>query len=331
MTQTKIYGWLALSLICAGCAGNGHRDVKPGQPAFDDNRPAAYGKEFKEVNITSRLDRAVQKAYFFPANSATPRPLVVSLHTWSGNYAQKDSLGILSVEANINYIHPDFRGPDTSGNACVSELAIGDIDDAIDYAIAHGKVDTSRIYVIGVSGGGYATLGMIMRSRHNIRKFSAWASISDLAAWYEECSIRHSKYARNILSCTQSGTGVLNEIVARQRSPLFWSLPSGLRSHSAICLYAGIYDGITGSVPITHSIHFYNMLLRQTGIADSKCYVSDEETLRLLVERKPLGDYGQIGGRAICLKKDCGSLHLVIFTGTHEMLTRYAFDQLLNN
>mgnify|MGYP002682023360 CR=1 FL=1 len=69
----------------------------------------------------------------------------------------------------------------------------GDIDDAIAYAKASAPVDDRFVFVTGVSGGGYATLGAYMRSHHNIRLCLAWVPISDLAAWYEESAARKSK------------------------------------------------------------------------------------------------------------------------------------------
>jgi len=295
---------------------------------FDDTRKTDWDKEFKIVEIKSKLDDNIQKAYFYNTKSKGSKPLIVSLHTWSGNYSQNDDLAKLCKQKNLNYIHPNFRGANWTTNSCCSKLALQDIDDAITFAINNSNVDTSKIFVIGVSGGGYATLSTFMKSKHNIKKFSAWASIADLFAWYSESKIRDINYAENILDCTSSKKS-LNIENAKQKSPIYWDTPTDKLKNSKLFIYAGIYDGIRGSVPITHSINFYNKLLKDLSVSDSSKYVSDNEKLKLLEFRRPLGDFGNIGGRKICLKKEYGNLSLIIFEGNHEMLTEFALDKLL--
>ncbi|MCD4770481.1 MAG: hypothetical protein K8R35_09980, partial [Bacteroidales bacterium] len=140
----------------------------------EDTRSVEWSKDFEIVEIKSKLDDNIQKAYFYKSKSDKLRPLLISLHTWSGNYNQIDELAELCKSKDLNYIHPDFRGANITKNACCSELAINDIDESITYAIENSNSDTTEIFVIGVSGGGYATLGAFMKSEHNIKKFSAW-------------------------------------------------------------------------------------------------------------------------------------------------------------
>lgn len=287
-----------------------------------------WAKDFEIVEIKSSSDNKIQKAYFYKSKKNKPQPLIVSLHSWSGYYSQKDSLAELSKQKDLNYIHPDFRGANLTKDACCSDLALTDIDDAISYAIENANVDTSRIYVIGVSGGGYATLSTFMKSKHKIKKFSAWASISDLLAWYNESKIRKNKYAADILACTDSGSGLI-ETRAKQKSPIYWDTPPGKLSNSTLSIYAGIYDGIQGSVPITHSINFYNKILTDMSVSDKSKYVSNKEKLDLLEFRSPLGDFGSISERKICLKKRFENIELIIFEGNHEMLTEFAFNELM--
>lgn len=188
------------------------------------NKPK-WGDEFKVVEIKSPLDGALQPAYFYKTRSTDPQPLVVSLHTWSNDYTQYDSINHFSSLKDYNYIHPNFRGVNNKKEACCSDLVISDIDASIDYAIENANVDTTRIFVIGTSGGGYATLAMFMKSKHKIRKFSSWVPLVDLVRWYEETKIRKLKYADEILSCTESTSGILNMEVARQKSPINWETP----------------------------------------------------------------------------------------------------------
>ena len=297
---------------------------------FDDTRNTDWDKDFKIVEIISGSDKQIQKAYFYKTSSKTPKPLIVSLHTWSGDYKQKDELSILCKQKDVNYIHPDFRGANTTVGACCSKLALADIDEAISYAIKHGNVDTSKIYVMGVSGGGYATLSAFMKSKHRVKKFSAWASITDLEAWYYESKILKNKYSKDILDCTGS-TLELNIENAKQRSPLYMRTPLGKVGQSELFIYAGIYDGIQGSVPITHSINFYNKLLADVGVKDKSKYVTDKEKLDLLEFRRPLSNTGNISGRKICLLKEYKNIRLVVFEGNHEMLSEYALSEILKD
>jgi hypothetical protein len=253
---------------------------------------------------------------------------VVSLHSWSGTYEQKDELAALSKAKDLNYIHPDFRGVNWTKDACCSDLAMQDIDDAIDYAIKNSKVDLSRIYVIGSSGGGYATLATFMKSKHSIRRFSAWVPISDLPAWYAQSKIMGTKYAENILDCTSSKDS-LNLEIAKRKSPIYWKTPVEKLNTTELQIFAGVYDGIQGSVPITHSINFYNKVLKDKLINDSTLFVSDSEKLYLLEFRKALGNLGRIADRKVFLKKQSGNIGLTIFEGNHEMLTEYAFNELI--
>ncbi len=296
---------------------------------FDDTRKVKWDKDFEVIEIKSNMDNNIQKAYFYRSKSHKPRPLIVSLHTWSGYYKQYDPLAELCKSKDLNYIHPDFRGTNTTKEACCSELALNDIDESITYALGNAKVDTSKIFVIGASGGGYATICAFMKSKHRINKFSAWVPVSDLIAGFSESIIRQNKYAGNILDCTESINGILNKTNAKQKSPIYWNTPTEKLGYAELNIYAGVYDGIQGSVPITQSINFYNKLLTDLAVTDSSKYVTDKEILHLLEYRKPIGDSGKISNRRICLTRSFGNLKLVIFEGGHEMLTEYAIDELL--
>ena len=101
-------------------------------------------------------------------------------------------------------------------------------------------------------------------------------------------------------------------------------------NYSSLDIFTGVYDGIgNGVIPITHSINFYNKLLNDINEKDKSKYVSDKEKLSLLENRKPLGDYGFISGRKIFLSKDSHNISLTLFEGGHEILNKFAFEQLI--
>lgn len=295
---------------------------------FDDTRAGKWDKDFKVVNIKSTKDEITQKAYAYQTTAQTPQPLVISLHTWSADYKQDDEFHNQVKARNWNYIHPDFRGPNKNVDACVSELAIQDIDDAIDYALTNFNCDKEKIYVVGGSGGGYATLATFMKSKHKVAEFSAWSSISDIYWWYHQTKVRNLNYWQDILKCTDSPTGQLDEITAKSKSPLYWETPTQKLTTSKLKIYAGVNDGIQGSVPITQSINFYNKVLADINCSDSSQFVSNKETVQLLEKQTLLGDYGQIGNRKIILRKEYGNISLTIFYGKHEVLTDVVLQTL---
>ena len=285
----------------------------------------------KKDSIKSFLDKNIQVFYYYKSTESKPKPLVVQLHSWS-NAADSLKTAFLAPEAKNkgwNYIFPNFRGVNNHAKTCCSEFVIADIDEAIDWAFKNMKVDLEQIYVAGVSGGGYATLAMYMKSRHKIRGFSAWASISDLSAWYFESVERKNKYATDIIKCTDSGEK-LDEQKARSRSPLFWKTPVKKRRNSTLQIYAGIHDGYTGSVPISQSINFYNKLLMDTNEPDLGKFISDQDKSIMIKtqafptkkKHKPLGD------REIVYQKTSKKITLTIFEGTHEMLNEVVLDRI---
>ena len=105
--------------------------------------------------------------------------LIISLHTWSGDFAQKDPLISKILKEDWNYIHPNFRGFNNKPKACGSKFVVSDIDDAISFALENTNVDSSNIHIIGVSGGGFAIMLSYMKSKHKIRSFSTWVGISN--------------------------------------------------------------------------------------------------------------------------------------------------------
>jgi hypothetical protein len=112
-----------------------------------------------------------------------------------------------------------------------------------------------------------------------------------------------TKYAENILDCTSSKDS-LNLDVAIQKSPIYWKTPVEKLNTSELQIYAGVYDGIQGSVPITHSINFYNKVLKDKLVIDSTLYVSDSEKLSLLEYRKALDDFGTVNNIVFFENKD---------------------------
>ena len=227
---------------------------------WDDTSSNNWNSKFEEVNIPSSKDGSLQKAFIYRSQKSISQPLIVSLHTWSGDYTQRDPLVDEIVARDWNYIHPDFRGPNRTFDSMGSQFVLSDIEDAIEFALKNTHADPNNVHIIGVSGGGFATLAAYMNIAYPVKSFSAWAPISDIEAWYWESVGRKQKYAKDIINAI-SVNGVLNSDEAVSRSPLKQTYPIFKRKDAQLCIYEGVHDGYSGSVPITHSINMYNRLV----------------------------------------------------------------------
>ena len=112
----------------------------------------AEGNSLNLIKIHSSLDGKLQSAFIYKASKPN-RPLIVSLHEWSGTYTGRDKLAQLAIDNDINYIYPNFRGANNKKEACCSKKVISDIDDSISYMLKYAMVDKNNITITGVSGG----------------------------------------------------------------------------------------------------------------------------------------------------------------------------------
>lgn len=289
-----------------------------------------WPKEFREDSLKSTIDEVYQKLMFYKSTSPKKMPLIVSLHQWSSDYAyEQGSLASQTMKKNWNFIHPDFRGANKTPKACGSKFVVNDIDDAIKWAFKNMSVDPSQVHVIGASGGGYAALIHLMKSQININSYHSYVPITDLEAWYGESLSRKNKYAADILACTGSTTK-LKRNEARRRSPIYMNIKKNRLLKTNVHLYAGVHDGYTGAVPITHSLKFYNKLLRNLDVEDVEEYIPDKDIIQLLASRS-FSNFsgGIIGNRRIHYQKVYKNLELIIFEGGHELLEEEALNRIL--
>lgn len=279
-----------------------------------------------EVQIASSIDEELQPVLYWAPEEAKerPTPLFVFLHSWSGNYRQSNAKWhSQAVERGWIYLHPNFRGVNSTPKACGSKWARQDILDAVEFAVSKFKVDQSRIYLAGTSGGGH--MAMLMAGHHPDRfsAVSAWVGISDLAAWYD-FHVKDGKpqrYARMILSSLGGAPGTDSSVDAeyRDRSPIHHLHRTG---QLAIQICAGINDGHTGSVPVSHSLRAYNVMAKAQG-ADviPESIISEMAQRKFSVEEPAVQlSNGVPFGRAVLFEKSTGPASVVIFDGGHEGL-----------
>jgi len=296
-------------------------------PGAEDLPPLA------DVQIKSSLDGTPQPSRLWvpPSARKSPAPLLVFLHSWSGDYRQNNSAWLKeSVNRGWIFLHPNFRGRNDTPEACGSRLARQDILDAIDWTRARFKVDTTRIYLAGSSGGGHMAMLMAGHYPDRFSAVSAWVGISDLAEWYR-FHLKDGKpqnYAKMILASLGGPPGqtALIDRRYRDRSPV--SVLSRA-SEVPLDLCAGVHDGKTGSVPIHHTMRAWN-LVAVARKAPSSARISDEEMEQLWtagrLKRPQSGENREDAefGRLIRLRRRTGKSRVTIFEGGHEGLSRPA-------
>jgi pimeloyl-ACP methyl ester carboxylesterase len=276
--------------------------------------------ETKEIRYKSSADNSEQPAIFYAPLSKNPVPLVVALHTWSGNYKQNyhEAIEQWCVKNGWAYIHPDFRGPNKRPEATGSELVVKDIVSAVEYAEKTTKIDNSSIYLVGTSGGGYTALVMAGHHPEIWAGVSAWVPISDLKAWHAQ-----GRYVADLVKSCGGAPGDNPTVDAEyaQRSPLtYLKKAKGLTLH----INAGIHDGHKGSVPISHSLLAFN------EVASTEDKISDED-IRFFVEKAEVPPklkanisdptYGE---KRPLFRRESGNATVTIFEGGHELVAAAA-------
>ena len=302
--------------------------------ADDTESTAAALPAVTRIDIPGSLDGKMQPvlAWAPDAAAAQATPLFVFLHSWSSDYTQDNSKWLRAcAERGWIWLHPNFRGINQSPQACGSRFARQDILDAIDHACTLWQVDRQRIYLAGVSGGGHMSLLMAGHHPDRFSAISSWVGPTDLAEWhrFHTQDGKPGKYAKMIEKSLLGAPGTSAEIDAdyRDRSPVF-------HLHRAVTLpvsiWAGVEDGHTGSVPVSHSLRAFNAICR--GLQQPE--ISESEIRQLVQQRqlqKPTEADGAEDaelGREIFLRRRAGSSVVTIFDGGHESLPAAALAWL---
>lgn len=275
----------------------------------------------KEITYPCKFDGSQQPAMFYQAKGPGPRPLLVALHTWSGDHTQASrNYSDFCIENDWNFIFPNFRGPNWLEDGCGSELVVSDLEDAVAYMKHVTDVDPARVYLVGGSGGGHCTLLMAGRRPDLWTAVSAWCPISDIAAWHQQClNTPHKGYSEHIESAC-GGIPASSEHAgkeARKRSPLTW-LPNA--ANLTVDISTGIHDGHTGSVPVSQAIHAYNVL------AAPEDRISDQDIAYIVTTEKIPAHLASnesdpaFGSRPVYLRKQSNKVRLTLFEGGHDLL-----------
>lgn len=288
--------------------------------------PASPGwpEQVQEIRLISTADQTEQPSLTWsPTDDKEARPLLVGLHTWSGDYHQAangKTYVAWAMQEGWHFVYPNFRGPNRTPEALGSDLAVQDVVDAVEHMKRTKKVDAARIYLIGVSGGGH--MAMLMAARHPEiwAGVSAWVGISDVAEWHRQ-HVKEGKpdrYALDIEGALGGPPDTPDRVKgAKHRSPLNW-----LANAKAVPLDLnhGIHDGRTGSVPFSHSLLAFNAVVDEAERLPTADITSYYETQALpagwgAAEEDPL--YVE---KKVLFRRSWKNTRVTLFEGGHEIL-----------
>lgn len=289
----------------------------------------------EKITYKSKLDSSMQPALVWGAEGDQKRPLAVCLHTWSYNIERfyEDYLAKCQ-ERNWHFIYPLFRGPNWTPEACGSDLVVSDLACAVAYMKENYNVDEDRIYLVGGSGGGHASLLMAGRHPELFTAIASYCPISDIAAWYKETYEKKQPsterdYDDHIFDAC-GGNPLTDEKAAaeaKHRSPLTWL--ENAKGKVILDIETGIHDGHTGSVPISHALRAFN------AVADEKDRIAEED-IAFMVKNQEVPEHLRFEGsdaayganHKVLLRRESGMVRMTLFEGTHEILTSCAFGFL---
>ncbi len=291
---------------------------------------AAFFPGCEYVVIPSKTSVREQPAFIYKSHSNSPKPLVVSLHTWGGSFQQQDSVFNLAYKNDWNYIHPDFGGPMWNEASCCLPESIEMIAEAVDYMKRVSHFDPGKVIFIGKSGGASAVLSLYLKGDFHDAVFYAWSPVTDFVAWRNEViqdSTLRSKYLAKINLGSGTGSEVeFNEHQAKLKSPFYQQLNlKSIEMESDLFIYCGIFDGTGGwSTSIDQPILFYNKILSDVGAKDSSLFIDKNEMAMLHSAQRgeikipPL--FESISTRSVFARRDFKNIHFILFDGGHEII-----------
>ncbi len=294
-----------------------------GQPKSRFTGPVAgWPSEVRAVEYLSAADNTLQPALFYaPKENTSARPLLVALHSWSGDYTQANpAYGLWCIAKQWVMVHPNFRGINQSPSACGSELAVQDILSAVEYAKSVCKVDEDRIYLMGGSGGGYASLLMAGRAPKVWAGVSAWCPIYDLKIWHAETQERKLKYAEMLEKVCGGKPGFSPQVDEqyRVRSAAAWLR---FAKQVNLSINTGITDGHNGSVPVSHTLNAFNDVVSKPNeriSADTIANMVKQPSMPPALLQKI--DDPLLQRNPALFRRVSGTAQVTIFQGGHDII-----------
>ena len=291
--------------------------------------------EVEDIEIPSSADDSSQAALFYDSGSEQDKPLLLVLHSWSTDYLQNIDIPLaqFAVANDWVFMHPNFRGQnDGNPDSTASDLAISDMEDALEYARENARIDSARIYLLGYSGGAMNALHLASRHPDVFAGVSAWVPVYDLVTWHQWNKERGEKYAGEIEQACggepSEGSEAREECAKRSPSTHVPDVAGQIR----ILIAHGIGDT---TVPPEQALRAFN------DLANEGDRISEEQIDQLMSTRevpKALRERSGQNGDAfpafaeadakVLLHLESGPAELVLFEGEHDMLYRPGLEWL---
>ncbi len=275
-----------------------------------------------DIRIVSSLDGAEQPALWLPPLGDRDRPLLVVLHSWSSPYDQHAGIpfAMWAQENGWAVIAPQFRGINDDAEAMGSDLAVQDVADAIEYAIAQDGVDANRVYAVGLSGGGMMALLLAGRHPDLVDGVAAWGGVYDLVAFYQQSRSAGSHYyglIRRVCGGVPTTPGPAQD-ECLHRSPITY-LDAAREQETPVYIGQGIGDTLLRP---SNGANAFNQL------ADPEDRLTPEEVEEIGRRRVPEHLSGEItidtffteGDPEPVFARQSGAVWLVLFRGNHDMV-----------
>ncbi len=306
-------------LFCVPSIG-GMAQERAGTSPEQDGRITGWPATVRAIEYRSEADQSLQPALFYDPGGNHPKPLLVALHSWSGDYRQANpAYGIWCIAKGWVLIHPNFRGVNDHPEACGSELVVKDILSAVDFAKKKSSIDEQRIYLIGASGGGYCSLLMAGRSPEVWAGVSAWCPILDLKAWHGETALRKLRYAsmlEKVCGGKPGETPAIDEQYRLRSASTWLSNAKGV----PLSINTGITDGHNGSVPIGHSLRAFNLVAEQEDRIGEETIAKMEANPKMPVDLLQTIEDPLYFRKPALFRKHSATAQVTIFQGGHDIV-----------
>ncbi|WP_299755494.1 alpha/beta fold hydrolase [uncultured Pontibacter sp.] len=291
---------------------------KVGDESLDDWKK--HLKDIEVVQIKSTMDGKVEPALFYESESTRKKPLLVVLHSWSSGYLQVPSIpfALWAEKYDWAFIQPNYRGVFEQPEAMASDMAIQDIVDAVDYAMQHANIDSSRVYLVGSSGGAMTALVTASRHPELWAGVVAWVPVFDIPEWYDfNLYYPHRKYNSQIVAALggEPLEGTPAEAEGKKRSP---STQIHQAKEVPILLAHGINDLL---VPPSHSIRAFNILAdpSDTISKEQMDYIVKEQAIPESMQGEASEPYFGKGDPEVVFSRESDNVKLVLYIGVHDM------------
>jgi len=287
----------------------------------------AWPPEVQDITYPCLYDTSMQPAMYYDPGADGPVPLLVGLHSWSWSYTTglSEPYGQWAVDSGWAFIAPNFRGPNGHPISTGSNAVVQDIIDAVAYVKSQVTIDTNRIYVIGLSGGGHATMLMSGKAAHIWGGASAWVGISDLTAWYQESIELGSTFWQSIQNAC-GGNPTTDSAAAAQsynRSPIHFL-------HNATDFNLDINGGINdGTVPVSQSLRAFNAVAAPEDTLTNEeieYFATEHAVPPSLAGQAPYDPLYGTGG--VLFRRTSNNCRITVFNGGHVINYRAALSWL---